>query len=144
MDLEDLVQRAGGEILNLEKPVKTVEQAVEASGFPKERIVKSIVLMSREGPILVVARGESRVSFKKLREIVGKVRMAKPEEVLKITGYEVGSVPPVGVDIRTIVDRRVLENDYVLGGGGSHNRLLKIDPGKIVEYQKAEVLDVTE
>ncbi len=144
MNFEELIQKLGGEILNFEEPVKTVEQAVRVSGFPRGKIIKSIVLISKKMPILVIVDGESKVSFKKLKEILGKVRMAKPEEVQKITGYEIGSVPPVGVDIKTIVDSKVVKNDYVLGGGGDVRRLIKIDPKKIVEYQKAEILDIIE
>jgi len=144
VNFEDLIRELGGEILNLGKPVKTVEQAVRASGVPKRKIVKSIVLVGGKTPILVIVDGEAKVSFKKLREMFGKVRMAKPEEVQKFTGYKIGSVPPVGVNIKTIVDKRVMENDYVLGGGGSINKLIKIDPKRIVEYQKAEILDIIE
>ncbi|WP_456453495.1 YbaK/EbsC family protein [Thermococcus sp.] len=70
--------------------------------------------------------------------------MAKPAEVKAITGYAVGGVPPVGVPVRTVVDRRVLERDVVIGGGGRIDRLIRIKPGKIVEFQKAEVLDIAE
>jgi len=144
MNFEDLIRELGGEVLNLGEPVKTVEQAVRASGVPRRKIVKSIVLIGKKTPLLVIVDGEAKVSFKKLKEMFGKVRMAKPEEVQKLTGYEIGSVPPVGVNIKTIVDKRVMENDYVLGGGGSIDRLIKIDPKRIVEHQKAEILDIIE
>jgi len=144
VDFEDLIHKLDGEILNFDKPVKTVDQAVKVSGYARRKIVKSIVLMSRKTPLLIILDGESKVSFKKLKKILGKVRLAKPEEVRKFTNYEIGSVPPVGVSMRTIIDKKVMENDYVLGGGGSFNKLIKINPKKIAKHQNAEILDITE
>jgi len=72
----------------------------------------------------------------------GKVRLATPEEVRQITGFEVGAVPPVGIKVKTIVDPKVLENEFVIGGGGRIDRLSKLNPEKIVEYQKAIIVDV--
>jgi prolyl-tRNA editing enzyme YbaK/EbsC (Cys-tRNA(Pro) deacylase) len=42
------------------------------------------------------------------------------------------------------MDQRVLENEYVIGGGGAIDRLLRIRPERILEYQQAEVMDVRE
>jgi len=142
-NLEELIRKLGGEIINVGKPVKTVEQAVKATGSRPEQIIKSLLFISeKEGPILVIVDGKSKVDLNKLERMFGKVRLATPEEVKQITGFEVGAVPPVGVEVKTIVDPKVLENEFVIGGGGRIDRLSKLNPEKIVEYQKAEVVDV--
>ena len=142
--LDDLVRRLGGEMINVGKPVKTVKQAVEATGLSPKQIIKSLLFISEDGPILAIVDGSSRVDLAKLRKVVGggEVRLARPDEVKRITKYEVGSLPPIGVKARTIVDPRVLENRVVVGGGGSSDKLSKLDPRKIIEYQKAEVADI--
>jgi prolyl-tRNA editing enzyme YbaK/EbsC (Cys-tRNA(Pro) deacylase) len=71
------------------------------------------------------------------------VRLASPREVKEVTGYEVGELPPIGIPVKTLIDLRVLERSYVLGGGGAVNRLIRIDPRKIVEVQNAEVEDIS-
>lgn len=142
-NFEELVKRLGGEMINVGKPVKTVRQAVKATGSKPKQIIKSLLFISeKEGPVLVIVDGESKVDPNKLMKIFGKIRLATPEEVKQITGFEVGAVPPVGVKVRTIVDPKVLENKFVIGGGGRIDRLLKLSPEKIVEYQKARVVDV--
>jgi len=141
--LEELIKKLGGEILNVGKPVKTVEQAVKATNTSPDVIIKSLLFVSEKGPILVIVDGESKVDLKKLSKRFGLVRFADPEEVKKITGYEIGAVPPVGVEVHTIVDQKVLEKDFVIGGGGAIDKLSKLDPRKIVEYQKAEIMDVS-
>jgi len=143
VNLEELIRKLGGEIINVGKPVKTVEQAVKATGSRPEQIIKSLLFISeKEGPILVIVDGKSKVDLNKLERMFGKVRLATPEEVRQITGFEVGAVPPVGVEVKTIVDPKVLENEFVIGGGGSIDKLSKLNPEKIVECQKAEVVDV--
>ena len=142
-NLEELVRELGGEIIDVGKPVKTVEQAVEATGSNPKQIIKSLLFISEEEePVLVVVDGESRVDLNKVAEIFGRVRLAKPKEVEQITGFEVGAVPPVGIRVKTVVDPRVLENEFVIGGGGRIDRLSKLSPRKIVEYQEAIVADV--
>jgi len=106
-------------------------------------VVKSLLFISeREGPVLVIVDGGSKVDLGKLSGILGKVRFATPEEVRRITGFGVGGLPPVGIRVRTIVDPKVLGSEFVVGGGGRVDRLLKISPRRIVEYQRAKVVDV--
>ena len=140
--LEELIGKLGGEIINAGKPVKTVEQAVKATDSNPKQIIKSLLFISEEEPVLVIVDGESKADLNKLAKIFGKVRLATPEEVKQITGFEVGALPPVGIKVKTIVDRKVLENEFVIGGGGRIDRLSKLNPGKIVEYQNAIIVDV--
>jgi len=144
MELEEIVESLGGKIINVGKPVKTVAQAVKATGVSPRQIIKSLVLVSEKEPILVIVDGESKVSFEKIRRHFGRVRLATPEEVKEITGFEVGGVPPVGINIKTIIDPKVLENEFVIGGGGRIDKLCKLNPRKIVEYQKAKIIEIRE
>lgn len=142
--LEEIARELGAEVLDIGRPVKTVEQATRETGTERKQVIKSLVIVSESTPLLVIVDGESRVSLPKLEKRFGKCRFAKPKEVKELTGYEVGGVPPVGVPLKTIVDPKVLENEYVIGGGGTTERLLRIRPEKIVAYQGADVADVSE
>ena len=142
--LEEIVRELGAEILEIGRPVRTVEQATRETGVVRKQVIKSLVLISEKEPLLVIVDGDSRVSLPKLEKKFGKCRFAKPKEVKELTGYEVGGVPPVGVPLRTIIDQRVLENEHVIGGGGAVDKLIRIRPERIVEYQRAEIMDVRE
>ena len=61
---------------------------------------------------------------------------------MKITGFKIGELPPIGIKVKTILDPKILENEFVIGGGGSIEKLSKLNPEKIVEYQKAIIVDV--
>lgn len=138
-DLEELVRRLGGEIIETRREVLTVRQAAEEMNVPEDLIIKTLVVMTPEGAVLAILDGRSRLSLSRLRG-----RLATPEEVRRITGFEVGEVPPVGIPLRTFVDEKVLEKEFVYGGGGSKRRLIKISPRAIVEHQRAEVMELRE
>ncbi len=142
--VRELINSLGGEIITLDVPVKTVKQAAEAVKSSPSNIIKSLLFIAEGNtPVLVIVSGDSKVDMKKLSRVFKNPRLASPPEVLALTGFRVGGVPPVGVAVKTIIDKKVLKNKYVYGGGGSINKLCKIDPRKIVEYQNAEVLDIT-
>ncbi|MEM4021216.1 MAG: YbaK/EbsC family protein [Nitrososphaerota archaeon] len=141
---EEIVKSLGGEVLELEAPVKTVEQAAKATGVDPGQIIKSILLITeKEGAVLAIVDGRSRIDLEKVGRRFGKTRLASAREVKEVTGYEVGELPPVGIPVKTLIDPKVLERSYVLGGGGAINRLIKIDPHKIVEAQNAEVESIS-
>lgn len=144
MNIEKIIESLGGEMINVGKHVKTVTQAAKATKVSQKQIIKSLVLVSEKGPILAIVDGESKVSFEKIEQHFGKVRLATPEEVRKITGFEIGGVPPVGINTKTVIDPKVLENEFVIGGGGRIDKLCKISPRKIIEYQKAKIIEIRE
>jgi prolyl-tRNA editing enzyme YbaK/EbsC (Cys-tRNA(Pro) deacylase) len=143
-EFKELVRRLGGEILELDAPVKTVEQAARATGADPGQIIKSILLITEGGrAVLAIVDGRSRINLKKVEKKFGRARLASSREVKEVTGYEVGELPPIGIPVKTLIDLRVLERSYVLGGGGAMNRLIRIDPRKIAEVQNAEVEDIS-
>lgn len=143
-ELEEIVKKIGGEILELNAPVKTVEQAARVTGADPGQIIKSILLITEnEKVILAIVDGRSRIDLKKVERKFGRTRLASPQEVKEVTGYEVGELPPVGIPVKTLIDPKVLEKSYVLGGGGAINRLIKIDPRKILEIQNVEVESIS-
>ncbi|MCR4335510.1 MAG: YbaK/EbsC family protein [archaeon] len=117
--------------------VHTAVKAAAQLGGDLESAVKSIVLIdSNEEPLLVVLLGKDKVDFQKIKEIlkVKDVRLAEPEEVLRITGYEVGGVPPISIyGIKTFIDESVVEKEVIFCGGGDVNHLMKIKPEEILE-----------
>lgn len=143
VDIVKFIEELGGEILYLDEEVKTVKQAAKATGVSESDIIKSLIFMSRDEPILVIVQGDSKVDIGKLEKIIGKVRLAKPDEVVKATGYRIGEVPPVGVKIKTIIDKKILDKDFVVGGGGSLYRLCRIPVREIIRVQRPLIEDIT-
>jgi prolyl-tRNA editing enzyme YbaK/EbsC (Cys-tRNA(Pro) deacylase) len=149
-DLESYMQGNGidGEILRLDSPTPTVDSAAQAVGCLPEQIVKSILFLVDGAPVLAVACGPRRVEARALarRFDVGRkrVRLASPPQVLEITGYEVGAMPPFGhrEPLPTLLDPLVNNQSEVYAGGGGENALLRITPSEIARAAAAEMWDL--
>ena len=137
-----------GEVVGLTVPTPTVETAAAAVGVAPEQIIKSLLFLAIEEPVLVIANGTARVEWKMLADYLEisrrKLNMADPVTVQTLTGYPVGGVPPLGhrKPLRVVMEVGVLEHEWVYGGGGSEHALLHVQPGQLVEHLKAEVVDL--
>ena len=139
-----------GEILHLDVPTPTVEAAAQAVCAEPTQIIKSILFMVDENPVLVIACGKSTISRRAIADLYGvgkkRVKLATPEMVLELSGYEVGAMPPFGHRqlLTTLIDSRVLDLPEAYAGGGAENALLRLNPLEILRVTGAKVLDLLE
>ncbi len=139
-----------GEILHLEMPTPTVETAAQAVKAHPEQIIKSILFTIDEQPVLAIACGLSTISRRAIADLYGvgkkRIKLATPEKVVEISGYEVGAMPPFGHrnPLRTLIDQRVLELTAAYAGGGAENALVRLNPEEIQRVTSARVLDLLE
>ena len=129
----------------------TVEAAAQVMGVTVEQIVKSVLFLleppgGEPQAVLVIANGLGRVDDRRVAAHTGvprkRIRMAGPEEVLRLTGYPVGGVPPLGhaTALRILIDPAVLSQPEVYAGGGALDALLRITPAEIARVTGAEPL----
>ncbi|WP_245592217.1 aminoacyl-tRNA deacylase [Ectobacillus panaciterrae] len=78
-----------------------------------------------------------KVNFDKMADILDctKVKMASPQEVQKVTGFEVGSVPMVGLPLPCVIDKQLFSYDFIYGGSGQPTFTLKIEPQALNELK---------
>lgn len=71
---------------------------------------------------MVLMAGRDQIDWRRLRQLVkrSRVRMATEEEVLEVTGYQVGTVSPFGLKtlIKILMDESVLKEEEVSIGSG--------------------------
>ena len=149
-DLQAYMDQNGvpGEILHLAVPTPTVEAAARAVNAQNDQIVKTLVFVIRDQALAAIACGTAPMDRRKIAAHfdVGRkrVKLATPEQVLEITGYPAGAVPPFGhkTALPTLLDPRVLENDEVYAGGGAENALVRLKSGDILLITTAEIVDL--
>ena len=130
-------------------PTPTVETAAVAVGSSVDQIIKSVLFLVQDRPVLAIASGTRRIDYRKIAEHFRvsrrRVKIADPETVEKMTGYPVGGVPPFGhpVPVETIIDPDVLDQPVVYGGGGDHHTLIRIAPDEIRRVTAATILPLT-
>jgi uncharacterized protein (TIGR02118 family) len=131
-------------------PTPTVPAAAEALGVEVDQIVKSVVFLVDDKPFLVFGCGVRRVDPRKLaaRLNVGRkrVKLADAAQVLDLTGYAVGTVPPLGLKIPmpAFMDPAVQEYDVIYAGGGGIDALLKITSAELLRASDAEIAPMLE
>jgi Cys-tRNA(Pro) deacylase len=104
-------------------PVNSLEQAAVERGQEPDQVVRSILFRLGKGEYaMVLMAGPRQISWKVLRSYFGRSRLttARREEVLQVTGYELGAVSPFGLPapLRILVDGSVLEQQEVSIGSG--------------------------
>jgi Cys-tRNA(Pro) deacylase len=137
-------------LIHLPLPMPTVALAAVALGVDPGQIVKSIVFEGKkrsEVVVLAIAPGDLRVDARKVAAASGRpaLKLARPEVVLRASGYAVGGVPPIGHDtpLPVVIDRRVLDHAVVYGGGGDEHHMLRLCPADIVRLTAAVIADIT-
>lgn len=130
-------------------PMPTVSSAAAAVGVAEEQILKTLLFVGDgERYVIAIANGTKRVSRELLAAASGilRPRPAKPEVVLRVTGYPTGGVAPLalGAGLPVVIDSAVLDQDVVFGGGGREHLLLRLDPTDIVRLNRATVAPIVE
>lgn len=117
------------ELVPLTKTVHTVYDVQVACKCEASEVIKTLVFIGRN-PVVVIMPGDKRANTAKIEELTGErgLRMAKPVEVMALTGYGVGSVSPFGIDpaIKQIADNSVLALSSLFLGSGKSDVLIKI------------------
>ena len=136
------------EIFLLSSPTKTAERTAALLGLRLSEVVKSVIFMAEDRPILVLVPGDRRVSYKKVKDAlsINKLKLATSQEVIDHTGYTLGATPPFAhrTDIDTLVDGVIAGKEVVYTGGGELNAMLKIRSQDLIRAAGAKVADVSE
>jgi Cys-tRNA(Pro)/Cys-tRNA(Cys) deacylase len=106
--------------------VHSVEQAAQERGQLPDQVVRSILFRtSHEHYLMVLAAGPHQISWPALRSYLSQSRLtlARPDEVLAVTGYPIGAVSPFGLPtpMRILMDGHVLDHAEISIGSGVRN-----------------------
>jgi len=149
-DLQRPIDTEGIDAMMVVPPFQTptVADAAAALGVEPAQIIKSLLFLVREQPVLVIACGAAPIDRHALtrRYGVGKkqVRLAGAETVLRVLGYPVGGVPPFGhlTDVPVLLDAAIRAWDAVYGGGGDEHTLLRIAPDELQRVSGGEWIEL--
>lgn len=120
----------------------TAQQAADALGCGVEAIVKSLLFLGTDGPVLVLASGPNRVDTALVEKLIGTpITMADAKTVKVVTGYSIGGVPPVGhpEPIPTVMDETLLGLPEVWAAAGSSTSVFGMQPAQLAALSEAIV-----
>lgn len=126
----------------------SLEEAAEILGITPADIVKSLVVKRSDGTFLfALIPGDRQISWPKLRALVGvnKLQLPAPELALEATGFERGTITPLGSTTAWpvyadagMVGRRVSM------GAGEHGYSLFVEADALLASLDATVADISE
>ena len=143
--IEDVTSKGQRKLVHTPN-VKTIDNLSEFLTVPKTSLVKSLLYRGDEKLFLVLLRGDREVNEIKLNNALGGfvfLKLASPEDVMKILGCEPGSVGPVEVpeDLLVIADEEVpLMNSAVCGANKADYHFVDAVPSS--EFRIDQVLDL--
>jgi len=121
--------------------IGSIDELSAFTGQHPATLAKSVVLVSEQGPVLAIVRGEHQVHEKKIAHLIGSHRAAHPEEIREWFGAGPGSLGPVGVheDVRIIADATLVNGHYVTGANRDGVHLRGVRLGRDFTAETADI-----
>ncbi|KQP79723.1 hypothetical protein ASF37_01545 [Aeromicrobium sp. Leaf289] len=140
-------ERRGLEVELVERPAAgSLEEAAAQLGVPPADIVKTLVVQHGDAFVLVLVPGDRQISWPLLRTALGvnRARMPDADAAFAATGYERGTITPLGTTsaLPVVADASVLGRRIALGAG-EHGWSVWVDAEALVTALDAQVADVT-
>ena len=126
----------------------TAADAARAAGCELSQIVKSLVFVCDNRPVVVMVPGDRRADRSKIAAAAGcrSVRIAGSDEVEDATGFAPGAVAPFPLPRvgRVFIDRSLFAHKLVWIGAGSPSHLAVLAPTELARLARAQAIDAVE
>ena len=121
--------------------------AANVAGIELHKVTKNLVSITDTGEyILLIVPGDSKVNLKEVAKMLGvkKIRLVPFSDAENISGYPPGGTPSVGhkTQMRTLIEKKLLNFETVYCGGGSRDKLLEIRVQDIIKLNDAIIAEL--
>ncbi|TMD42412.1 MAG: YbaK/EbsC family protein [Chloroflexi bacterium] len=133
------------EIREFDASTRTAQDAASAIGTTVGQIVKSLVFLAGDRPVLALVSGSNQLDTPKLQAITGRaVNKADATLVREATGYAIGGVPPAGFPspIDTYIDQDLLQHEELWAAAGTPHHVFRITPPDLVRLTAGTVANL--
>jgi Cys-tRNA(Pro)/Cys-tRNA(Cys) deacylase len=138
----------GVEVEFVERPAaNSLEEAAEILGIDFAHVVKTLVVKRHNGTFLfALVPGDRQISWSKLRTVVGvnKLRLPEASVAFEATGYERGTITPLGSSTPwpVFADERIAGR--IAMGAGEHGLTAFVDADQLLAGLGATLADITD
>ena len=127
---------------------RTAADAARAVGCEVGQIVKSLVFVADETPIVTLVSGANRVDLDRLAAAAGAgaVRKADGDEARAATGFPIGGVPPFGHTgaVAVLVDDDLMAHATLWAAAGLPDAVFAIAPDDLLRISGGRRADLAE
>lgn len=91
-------------------PLKTADTGAAEYGINLSEADPTLIIKIEEGIMATIIRGDTKISFKKLKEFLKIIRisLANPEAIYNLIGYKIGYVSLINEGLKTLMDKKTL------------------------------------
>ena len=122
-------------------PAYTAQEVAESAHVSGLELVKSVILMADDRPVMAVLPAAERVHLGRLRQVIGcnELCLADESQFQELfPGCEVGAIPPFGnlYYMNVYVSDKLPDHEDVVFSAGSHTELIRLaydDFARLVE-----------
>lgn len=138
------------EVISCDPELADTESFCAHYGIPKDHAANAIIVAGKGDPkryfaCLVLATMKIDANHR-LSALVGIKRLsfAQPDETRELTGQAIGGVTVFGLPeaVPLIIDRTVMERDWVIVGGGNRSSKLRLAPAELLKIPGATVAEI--
>jgi len=129
------------QVTTLSDSARTAALAAAALNVQAGQIVKSLVFLRNDEPVLVLCAGDRRVDADRLG-----LSPAPPDRVRDATGFSIGGVPPLGHDValETIIDESLRRFSVVWAAAGTPHEVFAVATEALIHaIPAAELVSVS-
>ena len=124
---------------------RTAQEAADAVGTSVGQIVKSLLFIAAETPVLALVSGVNQLDTERLGALTGSViTRASADAVRAATTYAIGGVPPAGfpAPIPTYIDRDLMQYEVIWAAAGTPRHVFPITPADLLRLTGGTVGDL--
>ncbi|HET8978253.1 MAG TPA: YbaK/EbsC family protein [Solirubrobacteraceae bacterium] len=129
--LADRLHRRGLriDVRRLSDSARTAPLAAAALGVEVGQIVKSLVFLRDDAPVIVLCAGDRRVDAGRLG-----LSPASAERVREVTGFSIGGIPPLGHDVElpTTIDDSLRRFAVVWAAAGTPHDVFAVETEALI------------
>ena len=127
---------------------RSAEEAAERIGVAPDRLLKTMVVRRADDDyLLILVPGPAQIDWPKLRGHLGVSRLSMPDAdtALEATGYERGTITPLGSSRAwpVVADSSIVGGGTVSIGAGEHGVALLVDADELIAAIGAEATSIT-
>jgi len=141
-NVEELLARHGVAycLIALDDRAVTTDDVVRLSNgtVAREEICKTLIVCGKNHGVCVgvLMRGTDRLDFKKIGKEIGEpARMASGDEIVQVSGTEIGAVCPWMLSVPLYIDEHVMQLPRINTGSGNHEYGIEFAPAELLKLR---------
>ena len=146
-DYENKLKELGIAFIKAEHPdLRTPAEVQSYLGLTLADGLSTMIMKIDDRFIAVIRRDDCRLDFKKLKKELKckSIRMANDEEFEKITGMPIGAARVYNPNLKTYLDNKLFEKEFLTGGTGSFICSFRYKTEDLKKIPVSEICDITE